>query len=170
MQSSTPDFLDSSIWSFDFSEDYRLSPEATCASLSSPILNQGWTPPSDEDLTEEIHANFHSTGSRHIDKSLLTDDIPRCYQHGCGGRRFSKLANLKRHQQEFERKAAIAACPHCGARFYRKWTRDVHVKRLSCNKAHRHRAVQQDAAQPKRSNTRPYSQLQGVLDFGMPVT
>jgi hypothetical protein len=59
---------------------------------------------------------------------------PRCYEHGCEGRRFSSMSNLRRHQRERNRLVRRMTCPWCGASFYRKWTINQHVLRGSCRR------------------------------------
>ncbi|KEQ60464.1 uncharacterized protein M437DRAFT_28542, partial [Aureobasidium melanogenum CBS 110374] len=56
----------------------------------------------------------------------------RCFDHGCNGRSFSSRSNLRRHQRERARLTRILPCPLCGAKFYRRWTRNQHVLRASC--------------------------------------
>ncbi|KEQ97877.1 hypothetical protein AUEXF2481DRAFT_27221 [Aureobasidium subglaciale EXF-2481] len=58
--------------------------------------------------------------------------VLRCYDHGCDGRRFSSISNLRRHQRERSGRSPVCFCPRCGAPFYRRWTRDHHVERGSC--------------------------------------
>lgn len=56
----------------------------------------------------------------------------QCFEHGCCGRAFASISNLRRHRKERVREAKTLFCPLCGASFFRKWTRDRHVARLSC--------------------------------------
>jgi hypothetical protein len=55
-----------------------------------------------------------------------------CYDHGCNGRKFSSISNLRRHQRERAGRTPLSFCCWCGAAFYRRWTRDHHVTRMSC--------------------------------------
>lgn len=56
----------------------------------------------------------------------------RCFDHGCGGRSFSSRSNLRRHQRERARLTKILPCPLCGAKFYRRWSVNQHLKKGSC--------------------------------------
>ncbi|KAI5201487.1 hypothetical protein AUEXF2481DRAFT_33756 [Aureobasidium subglaciale EXF-2481] len=62
----------------------------------------------------------------------------RCWDHGCQGRAFSSRSNLRRHQREQDARVKLLPCPFCGTNFYRKWTRDQHVARMSCKKSDRY--------------------------------
>lgn len=55
----------------------------------------------------------------------------RCYQHGCGGRRFSSSENYRRHMRERSRSDATT-CPFCFTLFTRKSNRDNHVRKRRC--------------------------------------
>ncbi|KAH8625191.1 hypothetical protein IG631_20656 [Alternaria alternata] len=55
----------------------------------------------------------------------------RCYQHGCGGRRFSSSENYRRHMRERSRSDATI-CPFCSTLFTRKSNRDNHVRKRRC--------------------------------------
>ncbi|THV93095.1 hypothetical protein D6D26_08301 [Aureobasidium pullulans] len=70
--------------------------------------------------------------------------IIRCYDHGCNGRTFSSISNLRRHQRERAGQSAVCFCPRCGAPFYRRWTRDHHVMRMSCLRVPRWSGWSQD--------------------------
>jgi hypothetical protein len=60
-----------------------------------------------------------------------------CYDHGCNGREFSSIGNLRRHQRERAGRTPLSFCSWCGATFYRRWTRDHHVMRRSCSRVPR---------------------------------
>jgi hypothetical protein len=45
-----------------------------------------------------------------------------CYDHGCHGREFSSISNLRRHQRERAGRTPLSFCCWCGAAFYRRWT------------------------------------------------
>ncbi|KAI5269508.1 hypothetical protein E4T47_07003 [Aureobasidium subglaciale] len=62
----------------------------------------------------------------------------QCWDHGCQGRAFSSRSNLRRHQREQDARVKLLPCPFCGTTFYRKWTRDQHVARMSCKKSDRY--------------------------------
>lgn len=81
-------------------------------------------PPSDTEPSPPIGPN---PGSRHVGRPTI-----RCWDHGCGGRKFSSISNYRRHQRERAGQTTVCFCPRCGAAFYRRWTRDHHVERGSC--------------------------------------
>jgi hypothetical protein len=65
--------------------------------------------------------------------SLIDDDLHRtCFDHGCDGRVFSSRSNFRRHRREKAQQAQLLECPVCGAKFYRRWTRDQHMLREKC--------------------------------------
>jgi hypothetical protein len=90
-------------------------------------------------ISETSLPDWKSLGSLYAwsDVSSLADFMqePRCYEHGCEGRRFSSMSNLRRHQRERNRLARRMTCPWCGASFYRKWTMNQHVSRGSCRRS-----------------------------------
>ncbi|THW57630.1 hypothetical protein D6D19_10507 [Aureobasidium pullulans] len=57
-----------------------------------------------------------------------------CFERCCDGRVFSSASNLRRHQRERSRRAQLSICPLCRRGFYRRWTRDQHLLRLSCRR------------------------------------
>jgi hypothetical protein len=63
----------------------------------------------------------------------LDDELHRtCFDHGCDGRVFSSRSNFRRHRREKAQQAQLLECPVCGAKFYRRWTRDQHMLREKC--------------------------------------
>ena len=59
---------------------------------------------------------------------------PRCWEHGCNGRRFSTFSNLLRHQREKSRVVEKSSCPNCGVEFTRTTARNGHMSREKCKK------------------------------------
>lgn len=65
--------------------------------------------------------------------SNLEGELHRtCFDHGCDGRVFSSRSNFRRHRREKAQQAQLLECPVCGAKFYRRWTRDQHMLREKC--------------------------------------
>ena len=62
----------------------------------------------------------------------------RCWDHGCNGRKFTTLSNLKRHLRENSSERPTCRCPQCGAVFSRTTARNTHVARGSCNRIRRY--------------------------------
>lgn len=86
-------------------------------------------------IDQPCHTRTHqttSTSEPHLDSGQETITNFVCYEHGCNGRFFASGSNLRRHQRERARVARMLFCPLCGASFFRKWTRDRHVAKLSC--------------------------------------
>jgi len=80
---------------------------------------------------EETNTTGRMTGS--YPGSLPSQEKQRmCFDHGCNGRKFSSISNLRRHQRERAGRTPLSFCCWCGAAFYRRWTRDQHVMRISC--------------------------------------
>ncbi|THV83345.1 hypothetical protein D6D29_03962, partial [Aureobasidium pullulans] len=67
-----------------------------------------------------------------------------CFERCCGGRVFSSASNLRRHQRERSRQTHLSICPLCNRSFYRRWTRDQHLLRLSCRRRWRSRGILAD--------------------------
>jgi hypothetical protein len=61
----------------------------------------------------------------------------RCWDHGCEGRLFTTLSNLKRHQREKSSGRALHPCPRCGAHFSRMTARNRHLQNQSCTRIRR---------------------------------
>lgn len=70
---------------------------------------------------------------------LIHEEQTTCYEHGCDGRKFSSKSNLTRHQRERAGRTPLSSCCWCGATFYRRWTRNHHVLRMSCLRVSRSR-------------------------------
>lgn len=62
----------------------------------------------------------------------------RCWDHGCNGRFFTTLSNLKRHQREQSSSRASHLCPLCGAEFSRTTARNQHIQNQSCTRIRRY--------------------------------
>ncbi|KXJ84976.1 hypothetical protein Micbo1qcDRAFT_154539 [Microdochium bolleyi] len=56
----------------------------------------------------------------------------QCWEHGCNGRPFTTLSNLRRHQREKSAQAPKSSCPNCGAEFTRTSARKVHGLHDKC--------------------------------------
>ena len=59
---------------------------------------------------------------------------PRCWEHGCNGRKFSTFSNLLRHQREKSCVIEKSPCPNCGVEFTRTAARNGHIGREKCKK------------------------------------
>jgi len=84
------------------------------------------TPSTANSSAEQSESQSSSCESRYPGKQV------RCYDHGCDGREFASISNLRRHQRERDGQASVCSCPYCGVGFYRRWTRDHHVERKTC--------------------------------------
>nr|POF13821.1 hypothetical protein CFP56_02845 [Quercus suber] len=62
----------------------------------------------------------------------VTPNYIRCWQHGCGGRSFSKLSNYRRHCKEKSEMIAKPVCARCGKVFSRTASRDQHYEQRRC--------------------------------------
>ncbi|GAM84987.1 hypothetical protein ANO11243_029900 [Dothideomycetidae sp. 11243] len=67
--------------------------------------------------------------------------IPRCWDHGCNGRRFSSIGNLVRHIKEQNGPRARFECRRCGQTFTRSTARSMHVKRGRCEGTMRSKGI-----------------------------
>ena len=56
----------------------------------------------------------------------------QCFQHGCGGRRFSSLGNYVRHIREKSGSAKRFVCKTCGQNFTRSTAKNKHVREARC--------------------------------------
>lgn len=59
------------------------------------------------------------------------DSRPQCFEHGCGGRRFSCTENYQRHLRERNRAGSVT-CSFCQKTFSRKSNRDQHQWKARC--------------------------------------
>jgi len=101
------------------------SPYATCCpnTVINPETVSSWAA---EANTAEMMTGFYSRPTPAQGKQIV------CYDHGCNGRPFSSISNLRRHQRERAGRTPLSFCCWCGAGFYRRWTRDHHVMRMYC--------------------------------------
>lgn len=60
------------------------------------------------------------------------DRIPRCFEHGCGGRAFANFENYRRHVRE-KQGQDLALCIFCGSSFIRRSNRDAHLTLGRCS-------------------------------------
>jgi len=98
--------------------------DVVATSQTNPQGTKQEKSPSD---TEPSLSAGPSPGSGHVVRPTI-----RCWDHDCGGRKFSSISNFRRHQRERAGQTTVCFCPRCGAAFYRRWTRDHHVERGSC--------------------------------------
>jgi hypothetical protein len=161
------------------------SPTPWCGAFSTPIDDCDMTQPSQAITSDTTKSNQSFVGApftanmdgssnqditssdwmfyrgRHTwpDTSQLAEYLqePRCFEHGCDGRRFSTMSNLRRHQRERNRLARRMVCPWCEATFYRKWTRNQHILRGSCRPFDDITFWQAYAANAARGNNAPSS-------------
>lgn len=82
---------------------------------------------------------------------LLSDQAPKCYEHGCNGRVFSTHSNLLRHVRERSGSALKSECPRCGARFTRKTAMTAHMRQNKCRQGYPRLAQFCETAQADQS-------------------
>jgi hypothetical protein len=115
-------YSDPVIWTLSPYETYCPNPTNTSSPMN-PETVSSW---GEEANTIEKMTGFYPRPLSVQGKQRM------CYDHGCNGRKFSSISNLKRHQRERAGRTPLSFCSWCGAAFYRRWTRDHHVIRMSC--------------------------------------
>ncbi|KAL4985684.1 hypothetical protein BDW68DRAFT_189427 [Aspergillus falconensis] len=71
-------------------------------------------------------------------KAMSTESVSdpdatiRCWNHGCGGRKFSSVGNYRRHLREKNGQAKVHPCPDCGRVFTRSTARNFHRQSGTC--------------------------------------
>ena len=103
--------------------------------LSSP--RAGETETGDETTPKTAAAAIPTSSCEPDPVSPPPPDL-RCWDHGCEGRLFTTLSNLKRHQREKSSGRALHPCPRCGAHFSRMTARNRHLQNQSCTRIRRY--------------------------------
>lgn len=74
----------------------------------------------------------HPSSSSSLSPRCLSKTPIQCFQHGCGGRRFSSLGNYVRHIREKSGSAKRFVCKKCGQNFTRSTAKNKHVREARC--------------------------------------
>jgi hypothetical protein len=93
--------------------------------LLSPEIEQPYT-------TNYLLPSSNEQQPRAKDKSDETEI--RCWNHNCGGRRFSSMGNYRRHLREKGGNAKRHQCLDCGRFFTRSSSRNTHRQLGTCRK------------------------------------
>jgi len=127
-------------------QDTRASLATDTANDASLVGNHPGSPEYHSDIGNlaSLHLNDSNSSPRPSQGPLQRRASYSAFQHVCfdsccDGRVFSSASNLRRHQRERSRQAHLSTCPFCNRSFYRRWTRDQHVLRLSCRRQWRSR-------------------------------
>ncbi|KAK1749736.1 C2H2-type zinc-finger transcription factor [Echria macrotheca] len=120
---------------------FRLRTGTASDSLED-TLSTIFFPWSDHDLSDGPSDSFWD--GTETTNDTFSEPLPefsselRCWDHGCDGRLFTNLSNLKRHQRERSSSRAIHICPRCGAHFSRLTGRNRHLQNQSCTRIRRY--------------------------------
>ena len=93
-----------------------------------------------DDTVVNVYENVGSGAQARIQPITHQDvgERRRCWEHGCGGRHFASISNLRRHQREKSAARPGCCCPECGAIFSRTTARNQHIANASCNRIRRY--------------------------------
>ena len=106
-----------------------------------PTVPSSGGPPIGDDGREAVSAepefiSRHESATQDVqsqqDQRQEIRRTPRCWEHGCNGRRFSTFSNLLRHQRERAGTAPKSYCPRCRAEFTRTTARNGHMAHAKC--------------------------------------
>jgi hypothetical protein len=95
--------------------------DAITPKISSPILVaiSPQSPQSKQSISQQPAVPPPSRGEE-----------PRCWEHGCRGRKFTNRSNLNRHCRE--KAARRWGCDDCGAKFTRRSAQIIHIVQRRC--------------------------------------
>ena len=121
--------------SFAGNESYSVLNEVgiLTPATSSPVNSQDVDVEAALSLGLDID-NLNSPSLQQSDSNTsksYTDDLPRCFDHGCDGRTFSCPENYRRHVREQSQSSRVS-CPYCSLSFSRKSNRDTHISNGRC--------------------------------------
>ena len=101
-------------------------------SYSTQIPTSYTSPCSTDSVRKQQQAKQNEQQSRAKDKS---DELEiRCWNHNCGGRRFSSMCNYRRHLREKGGNAERHQCQKCGRFFARSTSHNTHRQLGTCRK------------------------------------